>query len=288
MAQKKGWFTKLVSDMFSTGGQWREPDTDFLPQWRVELTLYVPFYNSLDADEKIRFERRVHIFMVNVMVTGVDVIVTTTDRLLIAASAVIPIFAFEDWHYRGLREVLLYSDRFNHDFETEGDGRRIKGMVGTGYMKGKMALSKMALHQGFRNQHDGQNTTIHEFIHLLDMEDMEIDGLPSTLLDKKYSLPWLDIMRHNILAINQGHSDIRPYGGTNPQEFFAVVGEYFFERPDLLSERHPELYAMLVRMFHQDMKLRRPDMELVTIKRNDKCPCGSGSKYKKCCAVSRA
>jgi len=286
MARAKGWFTQLVKEMFSSGGDWAEPNKEFLPQWRVELSLHVPYYNSLEAEEKEEFESRVHVFMTNVKVTGVDVIVETIDRLLIAAGAVIPIFAFKEWHYHGLREVLLYSDRFNERFETTGEGRKINGMVGNGYMEGKMALSKIALHHGFRNETDGRNTTIHEFIHLLDKEDMDIDGLPHGLLQKKYALPWLDIMRHNIKAINDGHSDIRPYGGTNPQEFFAVVGEYFFERPDLLSERHPELYAMLVRMFSQDMKVRRPDMEKMHVRRNDSCPCGSGKKYKKCCIVA--
>jgi len=38
----------------------------------------------------------------------------------------------------------------------------------------------------------------------------------------------------------------------NEAEFFAVISEYFFERPDLLAEKHPELYGMLVRMFRQD------------------------------------
>jgi Mlc titration factor MtfA (ptsG expression regulator) len=55
-------------------------------------------------------------------------------------------------------------------------------------------------------------------------------------------------------AINDNKSDIRNYGGTNEAEFFAVASEYFFERPDLLQRKHPELYKMLADCFQQDIK----------------------------------
>ena len=35
---------------------------------------------------------------------------TTTIRVLVAASAAIPIFGFHDWEYHRLREVLIYPD----------------------------------------------------------------------------------------------------------------------------------------------------------------------------------
>ena len=41
-----------------------------------------------------------------------------------------------------------------------------------------------------------------------------------------------------------------PYGATNQADFFAVVTEYFFERPVLLKETHPELYALLLKIFN--------------------------------------
>ncbi|APU69731.1 hypothetical protein C723_1783 [Christiangramia flava JLT2011] len=45
-------------------------------------------------------------------------------------------------------------------------------------------------------------------------------------------------------AINDNHSAIRKYGGTNQAEFLAVASEYFFERPDFLKKKHPELFKM--------------------------------------------
>jgi Mlc titration factor MtfA (ptsG expression regulator) len=82
-----------------------------------------------------------------------------------------------------------------------------------------------------------------------------------------------------------GDSDINVYGATNKQEFLAVASAYFFERPQLFKEKHPELYAVLSSVFQNDLaesqsgdnKLKR------TIGRNDPCPCGSGEKFKDCC-----
>jgi MtfA peptidase len=54
------------------------------------------------------------------------------------------------------------------------------------------------------------------------------------------------------MQIAKGKSDIDNYAFTNKAEFFAVVSEYFFERPELLEEKHPELYKMLAEMFEID------------------------------------
>ncbi|MNL83823.1 Protein MtfA [compost metagenome] len=53
--------------------------------------------------------------------------------------------------------------------------------------------------------------------------------------------------------IEQGKSDINPYAITNEAEFFAVVSEYFFEKPDQFKSKHPELYESLSTMFLQDL-----------------------------------
>ena len=112
-----------------------------------------------------------------------------------------------------------------------------------------MILSKPALHLGFDNSSDKKNTAIHEFIHLIDKADGAIDGVPALLLERPYVIPWLDLMNQKVEEIYERKSDINPYGGTNRQEFFAVVSEYFFERPRLLKKKHPELYKMLEEVF---------------------------------------
>jgi hypothetical protein len=214
----------------------------------------IAFFGKLNANEKQQFENELREFLSYVRITGVNTPVDDLDRIFVAASAVIPVFAFPGWKYYNLREVLLYSDAINPEFQTEGEGRNILGMVGTGYMEGKMLLSKFALQQGFKNESDKNNTAIHEFVHLIDKADGDTDGIPAQLLTKQYSIPWLDMTYQQMQEILKGKSDINPYGATNKAEFFAVVSEYFFERPDLLEQKHPELYSLLQQIFKQDPK----------------------------------
>lgn len=237
------WFFSTTNKRDKTLQQSITVSVDFLEE-------NVLFYKRLDAEEKDQFETDVKDFLLHVTVTGIDTTVADTDKLLIASAAVIPIFYFKQWKYQNLREVLVYSDAINMNFESSGNTNRdILGMVGAGSFEGKMLLSKHALQQGFKNQTDKSNTAIHEFIHLIDKSDGDMDGIPGVLLDKLYVIPWINMIHEQMQQIAKNKSDISPYATMNKAEFFAVVAEYFFERPALLEEKHPRLYAMLSEMF---------------------------------------
>ncbi len=264
--------------------KWQVPRETFPDEWRDILNSEVLFYSSLDEAQKTRFELKIQEFLLNYRITGVKTDVSLTDKLLVASSAIIPIFGFDSWKYPNIREVLLYPDTFNENYEFEGESqRRILGMVGNQSMEGIMILSKEALRLGFKNESDKQNTAIHEFVHLIDKSDGEIDGLPKVLMDKQYALPWIDLMSKEIDRIYDERSDINPYGATNRAEFLSVISEYFFERPKLLEEKHPEIYALLEKIFNQQMADRNLSKKGSLIGRNDPCVCSSGEKFKRCC-----
>jgi Mlc titration factor MtfA (ptsG expression regulator) len=222
---------------------------DLPGSFRTILNERVVFYQQLTTERKKEFENRMMNFLSQVRITGVKTTVEDEDKVFIAASAVIPIFGFKDWEYVNLNEVLLYPDSFGHEFEQEGQHRNTLGMVGTGAMNHMMILSQLELRQAFMDHNGKSNVAIHEFIHLVDKTDGAVDGIPEFLLEKKYILPWLELMQKNIDDIIDDKSDINPYGATNQAEFFAVVSEYFFERPDLLRSKHPELYELLSKIF---------------------------------------
>jgi Mlc titration factor MtfA (ptsG expression regulator) len=213
------------------------------------LSRHVVFYQQLESTEKTRFQNAVLLFLETVRITGVNTDVEDLDRVLIASAAIIPIFAFKGWMYGNIHEVLLYPGSFDHEYKIEGEGRNILGMVGTGAMQHMMILSKQELRNDFANPTSKSNTGIHEFVHLLDKTDGVTDGLPEALLPHRYSLPWLHMIREEMSKMEKGESDINTYGLTNNAEFFAVVSEYFFTQPELLKEKHPELYQMLTKVF---------------------------------------
>lgn len=212
----------------------------------------VSFYRNLDDAGKSRFEAMLTDFLNETSIEGVGTEITDLDKVLIASSAVIPIFGFPGWKYQNLTNVVLYPDTFNSDFQFEGESRNIMGMVGSGFMNGQMLLSREALTKGFSANSGKENAAIHEFVHLIDKSDGATDGLPENLLPHEYATPWLKMMHKEMHNIETGKSDINPYAITNEAEFLAVASEYFFEKPEKFEKMHPELYEMLSRMFAQD------------------------------------
>jgi Mlc titration factor MtfA (ptsG expression regulator) len=217
--------------------------------YRVLLNDYVKFYQRLDEEGKKKFEDRLQQFLTSVHITGVNAVVEDIDRVFIGAGAIIPVYAFPDWQYVNLHEVLVYPGTFNEDFDQEGLHRSISGMVGSGAMQNVMIISKWQLRQGFINNVDNRNTAIHEFAHLIDKMDGTMDGVPEIILERQYIHRWVNLVNATIQQMKSYGSDIDMYGATNQAEFFAVISEYFFERPDLLKENHPELYEMVERIY---------------------------------------
>ena len=217
------------------------------------LTLHVSYYNRLTENNKIRFEEKLKEVLGYVRIDGINTAVEDLDKLLVASSAVIPIFGYDKWKYFNLKNVLLYPASFNKDeFLASGYEKNTLGMIGNGPMQRVMILSKPALRNGFQLSPVRENTGIHEFVHLLDKEDGDVDGLPEALLNRKYNSKWLELVNKNIVTILNGLSDINYYGSTNKAEFFAVASEYFFNCPEIFKENHPELFDMMCKIFNQN------------------------------------
>lgn len=223
----------------------------FSKEWRSILLEKVSYYEQLTEEDRTRFEQEVLHFLNKVSVTGVEVEIEDADRLLVAASAVIPLFGFTELRYRNIDEVMLYKGNFNADNQTEGEKRNIMGKVGSGDMNRLMILSLPALRQGFENEKSKSNVGIHEFVHLIDKADGATDGIPQSLMHKQYVIPWLKLVHEEIRKIQQDESDINPYGSTSEVEFFSVASEYFFNQPDLFQKEHPELYTLMAKIYRQ-------------------------------------
>ena len=263
----------------------------FPPEIEADLQQYVAYFRALDESGKERFRNLVKVFLDEVTITGIRTDVDTTTRSLVAASAVIPIFGFDDWEYSGLGEVLIYPNRFGDDFSTEGEQhvqRHTLGMVGVGHLSGVMILAKPDLLAGFKNATDKRNVGIHEFAHLVDKADGTINGLPPGV-DLETAKPWIEWIGREIRNRPTSRHHIDDYAYTNEAEYFAVLSEYFFESPATLQQKAPRIYDMMRSMYHQNTKRflagvrRRPRR----VGRNSPCPCGSGEKYKNCCRKRR-
>jgi hypothetical protein len=105
------------------------------------LRAHVAFFEALDKVGKARFRQLVPIFLDEVRITGIRTEVDETIRVVVAASAAIPIFGFLDWDYHRLREVLSYPDAFDDAYQRHGGSEEaILGMVGLHHLSGVMIL----------------------------------------------------------------------------------------------------------------------------------------------------
>lgn len=258
----------------------------FPAQWEHVLQTHVAFFQSLPQPGQERFRQLVAVFLDEVRITGIGTKVDDTVRVLVAASAVIPIFGFQDWEYHRLGEVLIYPNSFGEEFETTGvTERNIFGMVGLKHLSGVMILSKSSLLGGFDDPSNRDNVGVHEFVHLVEQEEVD-HGLPREVPWQAVQ-HWLKYVAHELAHPPKNRSYISNYAFTNEHEFLAVLAEYFFKSPDILQKKDPQLYSMLREMFHQDTNsfLQRPILSRQRYGRNSPCPCGSGKKYKHCCLL---
>ncbi|EMR03430.1 zinc-dependent peptidase [Cesiribacter andamanensis] len=266
---------------------------EFSREWRHQLASKVAFYKGLGRRGKRRFEQRVLVFLAQTSIVGIKTEVDDLSRLLIAAAAVIPTWGYREWEYPNLGEVYLTDGAVSVHSPEPGRQNIVAGQIKPQGNQHMVVFSKQALVQGFANPKDSRNVGLHEFAHLLDEQDGSTDGLPEHFLSPEMTEAWEELIREKTRLIKKGKSEINPYGATNRAEFFAVMTEYFFERPRKLLENHPRVYKLLSRVFNQNPAQLEARLEaqlgpevLDTSKepgRNDPCPCGSGEKYKKCC-----
>lgn len=261
----------------------------FPASWERVLQLHVAYFRALPDQEKERFRQLVKVFLDEVRITAIRTEVDDTVRVLVAASAVIPIFGFHDWEYRRLGEVLVYPSAFGDKYQTGGSAdENILGMVGRKHLSGVMILSKPSLLAGFDNLSSKDNVGIHEFVHLIE-EDEAQHGLPPEVPWQAVK-QWLQYVAKELCHHSENGTHISTYAYTNEHEFLAVLAEYFFKSPDLLQNKNPRVYALLRELFHQDTSslLHISSSRRQRYGRNAPCPCGSGKKFKQCCLLRMA
>src|SRR5204863_4066221 len=142
-----------------------------------------------------------------------------------AASAATLTAAFDGYNWDHLAEVLLYRQAFGRDYSFDEDD-----LAGQAHPWGTIILSVPALEESFDDPDDGFHVGLHEFAHLLDIEQTRFDGVPRGL-DAARSREWLEVVDKEMDRLRRGKSVLDSYAAEDPVEFLAVAVETFFERP---------------------------------------------------------
>ena len=203
-------------------------------------------FERMDPAWRARFEDDVRLFLAETRITGIGVEATEELRLLVAASAVTLSVGWPEYEWDQLTEVLLYPDDFDRDYAFGGDERS-----GETHPWGTVILSVPSLHESFDVPDDAYHVGIHEFAHLLDVDQTHFDGIPVGLSSDR-ARAWVAVAEREMERLRHGRSAFDDYGAHDPVEFLGVAVEAFFEIPQLVRRRHAEVYAILAEYFRQD------------------------------------
>jgi len=215
--------------------------------------------DRLKSVEKGKLRRLAILFLDEKEFTGVKGLQLNGEmRMLIAVQACLPILNLGIEWYRKWSSIIVYPDSFipNNTYTDEaGVVHQDQSVLGgEAWLRGPVILSW----EGVASSPplDGNNLVIHEFVHKLDMLNGVANGFPPLHkgMDKAaWSHDFQQAFNDLQHKVNAGESTvIDKYAATEPAEFFAVLSEVFFERPDQVYSIYPAVFQHFVEFYRQN------------------------------------
>ena len=237
----------------------------FPETWEALLHSHCRHFVSLTEAERRRLRNDVRVLIAEKNWEGCNGLKVTEEmQVTIAAQAALMSLGFPELPFDRLITLLVYPETFV--------GKRTTQIAGGGYLESNEPRLGEAWYQGaiilvwreIREQclksPQGRNVVIHEFAHLLDMENRDIDGIPSMENQEQFDT-WRAVTGEEFRRLQRQTSHGYPtvldsYGATNPAEFFAVASETFFEQPLRFRTELPRLYEVFQMFYRQDPAAR--------------------------------
>jgi MtfA peptidase len=229
--------------------------------WRDILRRRMPYFARLPADLQLQLKKHVQVLLAEKPFVGcLGLVVSDEMRVLVAAQAALLLLNRPAGYFPSLREVLIYPGAFvvrREQPDAAGlvrEGRQV--LAGESWQRGQVVLSWDDVRAGAADPADGRNVVIHEFAHQLDQQSGHANGAPFLGRRDRYAA-WSATLGAAFAGLQQqlarGEATlIDPYGASDPAEFFAVVSELFFERPQALADAQPALYGALAGYYRVD------------------------------------
>jgi Mlc titration factor MtfA (ptsG expression regulator) len=251
----RNWLDRRVLDQSSiTGSQWSSAFAS------------LALLDSLSDAEKKRLRELVILFLHRKSIEGADgLVITQAMALIIALQACLLVLALGLEPYSGWSTIIVYPSGFAPERvvrDEYGVEHHVRDeLAGEAWQRGPLILSwDEAEYAGVV---DGSNLVIHEFAHKLDMQNGEANGFPPLHRSMDGEV-WTNVFSAGFENFQQRcqrgeHIGIDYYAATSPAEFFAVLSEIFFERPDLLCQHYAEIYEQMRQYYRQHplQRLRR-------------------------------
>ena len=227
----------------------------FPAAWRRILRQRVPAVARLPADLQQRLKGHIQVFIAEKPFIGCGgQAITDEHRVTIAAQACLLLLGQPRPEvYPGLREVLVYPSAFVVDAAQAAAGgvvhERRQVLAGQSWVQGRVILAWDEVRAGAADASDGRNVVVHEFAHQIDQDKGVADGRPWRA-SRAQRRSWDAVVGAAFAQLQaQPSALIGDYGASDPAEFFAVLSELFFERPQALAAEAPALYRELALLY---------------------------------------
>ena len=230
------------------------------PQHIAILRNHVPLYNRLPQQLQKKLQGLILCFLDEKAFVGCDGFVISDEvRLIIAANACVLILNREKNYFPGFQTILVYPDTYiagEIDYDGLVEIHHQSARAGESWHRGPVVLSWADIMRGASGEEDGHNVVLHEFAHKLDEENVAMDGLP-VLRDRESYQQWAEVLSREYDAFKNrvAHGEnqvIDEYGAVSAAEFFAVCTESFFEKPQQMKGKLPQLYQQFQQFYGLD------------------------------------
>jgi Mlc titration factor MtfA (ptsG expression regulator) len=232
--------------------------------WDATLARY-PFLAALDAERRTRLQALATLFLARKEFAGVgELVVGDEIAVAVAAQACLPVLELGLGAYDGFVGIVVHADEVLARREVTDEFGVVhqydEPLAGEAMEGGPVMLSWRDVADAGASAASGYNVVIHEFMHVLDMSDGVLDGMPP-LPDTAARRHWQQVLQaaHRRLCrtLEDGHDGfLDPYGAESLEEFFPVAAEAFFVAPHALREEQPALYELFAGYFRQDPAAR--------------------------------
>ncbi len=227
--------------------------------WR-QLFEALPFLNALTAEEQRRLRELAILFCHRKRFESAHgLYIDDSMRLRIALQACLPVLNLGLDCYDGWVSIILYPAAFAPQRTWVDDAGvehvEHRDLSGEAWQHGPVILAWEDV--DYPAWADGVNLVIHEFAHKLDMQNGEANGFPPLpesmqpeIWSEVFQAGFDDLCRH--CEADWERAPIDCYAASSPAEYFAVLSELFFMRPDRLAQFYPAVYDQLRRYYRQD------------------------------------
>lgn len=218
------------------------PKCSFTPNDRLEVEVHYPFVGLLDSADRNKFYKRLCALMKNVTLHEKGVELTRTDRMLIAAPAIILSFGFKHFHWGRFKHVFVYPEAYKN----KKTGNYHHGETSP---IGSVVVSWRRVKEGLDNPDDALHLLYHEYAHALMLSRKGRYTREDRQFVRRINRHLEDFMRSREI---QDSKLLRKYAFANPWEFFACTIEELMERADSLRDYHPKYYAFLIKLLNME------------------------------------